>query len=160
MDPTTAIDPGMPTGLKFLMYLVFGLYAIKQGYDVWAAREIKKELSTNGGESVKDKVNQAAKDSKKAAEDSQTALGLFAAMSQTLRATNRRIRTSIKELGQLKGQVNHIQEQQLDLEHRFARYVVHEARQDLGTSSLAKEEAKRLGQELEGKPCDPPSNSV
>lgn len=63
MEPTIE---SLPTWVRYLVYVSIAAGTLKALHIGWLIQRIAKELKTNGGESVKDKVNAAAQDSEEA----------------------------------------------------------------------------------------------
>jgi hypothetical protein len=143
--PTINLD--MPQWLKVMLWIAAFLAAAKTIYTHLeirrAVRGISNELSRNGGDTVKDIVTRAAADSKKAAEDSRKALDLSVSLDRRMRRHGKRLTIATRK------QVE-FEQRMKDLYEKFARYVVHEAKNDLHASRLFEEE-KRVVEKLENE---------
>lgn len=92
--------------------------------------KIAAELSTNGGESIKDKVNQAAADSR-----------LAITLIEEVKAKQ----------AQIESKQNQETDELTDLQKKFARFVVHEAKGDLHKAMLLRESEAWLKKSNEKK---------
>ena len=94
---------------------------------------IAAEFRPNGGSTFRDKLDSAAKDAKEAKD-------LSAAQVEQGKQQQ-------KQIDAIKIDVGHIREEMFDVDKRMARFIVHEARNDLNTSKLAHEAEQLLAEE-------------
>lgn len=131
----------LPGPVKVLVWLSVGAAA---WVSIWKslnpghwAKVILKELTPNSGGSVKDKVNQAAVDSK-------MALDYSVLLDRRTKSISARQRKHIKDMKAVKEEISKMKTDHQGYEKRLARFIVHEGRRDLGVSLLVKEEERRL----------------
>lgn len=146
---------GLPPILRDLIWFGMGVAALVSIWDklsgkAWV-RLIMKELTKNGGNSVKDQVIAAAKDSKEALE-------LSNKMNRKIQGISSRQKSHIitvdRGMREIKDEQALIKKEQLDADKKLARFIVHEANGSLTTARLVQEERELLEKMERDKPHD------
>jgi hypothetical protein len=140
----------MPQPLKYLIWAAVGLAAMGTIWKVIQGHEILKivlkELTTNSGSSMKDKLDQAAKDSKEALDVSREALEVCKRLDPKVTAIVRHQRMMDQELSGVREGLSQVKT-------TIARQIIHTVHNDMHTSELLKEEQRILEEEEKRKKC-------
>lgn len=137
--------------IKWIIWLAMASAAITVLYrnlKTWGILErVARELQPNGGNTLKDKVNAAAKDSKDTLELVQDLEGRINSHEKKF-ASHGRAMKSIKK--SVLSMASRIDKHEKDMETMFARFVSHAGRNTLNASSLLAQEEALL--KIKGEP--------
>jgi hypothetical protein len=142
---------GFPSWLKALIWVSMGLAAASVIWDKVHGREfariILKELTTNGGKSMKDEVTRGMIDSKEALKISKEIQVLQKQQHNDLDGRMAKVEVGVEDL---KMRLGGVDDRVATLEKEFARFIKHQANNDLNRSALMKEAVDLLGRENGG----------
>src|ERR1700734_1097762 len=127
---------GMPMPMKWIIWLsvtAAALTVLFRNLKTWGILEkIGKEIQPNGGQSMKDRVNQIA--------------DKLTVMARKQARIERAAKITRKEVSEMRPEIRKLADRHEMIEEKFARFVDHEAKNDLNASMLLQEERLFLEQ--------------